>query len=53
MHFWLRLGPLELALNEKQIPQVMKKKYKGGQEMEGLEGTIVLAEQVPSRSPNS
>lgn len=41
VHLWIRLRPLELALNEKQIPQVIGKK-----EMEGSERVIILAKRA-------
>jgi hypothetical protein len=39
------LRPLELPLNEKQIPQVVGNNRKAKQKMEGLERIIVLEKQ--------
>jgi len=45
----MRLKPLELALNEKQIPQFVGNNRKRKQDMEGLERVILLAKQVLSQ----
>jgi hypothetical protein len=45
----MRLRPLELALNEKQIPQFVGNNRKRKQEMESLEGVLILAKQVLSQ----
>jgi hypothetical protein len=43
------LRPLELALNEKQIPRFVGNNRKRKQEMENLEGVLILAKQVLSQ----
>ena len=42
----MALRPWELALNEKQIPQFVGNKRNAKQEMEGLEGVLILAKQM-------
>jgi hypothetical protein len=39
---------LELALNEKQIPRFVRNNRKRKQEMESVEGVLILAKQVLS-----
>ena len=43
------MRPLELALNEKQIPRFVGNNRKRKQEMENLEGVLILAKQVLSQ----
>ena len=45
----MRLRLLELALNEKQIPQFVGNNKKCKQDMEGLERVTLLAKQVLSQ----